>query len=127
LSDANLSRADLSGAILSRADLSGANLSDANLSGADLYGANLSRAQGIILIGPIGSRDDFIYLHLSKTGLMFKAGCKYLSESELIAEVEKTHGNNSHAQAYRAAIACGVAVATAYGWEKLGAAETQES
>ncbi len=49
LSRANLSRADLSGANLSRADLSradlsGANLSGANLSEADLYWADLSWA-----------------------------------------------------------------------------------
>jgi uncharacterized protein YjbI with pentapeptide repeats len=42
--EANLCRADLSGANLSRADLSGANLSGANLSKADLSGANLSGA-----------------------------------------------------------------------------------
>ena len=44
LSMANLSWADLSEANLSRADLSWADLSEANLSGADLSGANLSMA-----------------------------------------------------------------------------------
>jgi len=113
---AYLSGAYLRGANLRGANLTGANLSGANLTGADLRGADLTGALGIFQIGPIGSRGDFLYVHFSQKGLRFKAGCKYLSEDELLAEIQNKHGNNSHAQAYRAAIACGVAMAKAYGW-----------
>ena len=68
---ANLYKADLSGADLSRANLSeadlyGANLSRANLSEADLYGANLSGAD---LSGANLSGADLFGANLSEADL----------------------------------------------------------
>jgi len=71
LSEADLSGANLSKAYLSEADLSWANLSGANLSGADLSWADLSWAD---LSGANLSKADLSWANLSKA---------YLSEADL--------------------------------------------
>ena len=122
LSDAYLSGADLSGADLRGADLSGAylrgaNLRDADLSGAylrdaDLRGADLSDGakltgqRPIFMVGPIGSRSDFLVAYITDQGLRFDAGCQRQITREVFeARLTETHGDNAHAKEYRAALA----------------------
>ena len=114
LSDANLHGANLSGANLSDAYLSGANLSDANLHGANLSGANVSGAKvkGLLLIGerpflaigPIGSVSRTVFAWLTEAGLRIQAGCFFGSRDEFTAQLAETHGDNEHADEYRAAL-----------------------
>ena len=110
LSRANLSGANLSGANLSGADLSGANLSRANLSGAYLGGANLSGANlsGAIVrqVGPLGSRRDYLVLvQIPGADALVRTGCWSGTLDELAGRVEEVHGNTTHGEEYRAAIA----------------------
>ena len=113
---ANLSRANLSGANLSGADLSGANLSRAYLSRADLSGADLSGADltgaeyydqkilDLFTAGPIGSRRDTVMIFKCENVIFVKAGCFWGSEADFMLELAKTHGENNHARAYKAAL-----------------------
>ena len=115
LSGADLSRADLSGADLSRADLSGANLSGAGLSGADLSGADLSGADGknlslvgsrpVFMLGPIGSRCDYLTAYLTDAGVHVRAGCFFDTLEAFRAAVVAEHADNNHGREYMAAIA----------------------
>ena len=121
LSGANLSGANLSGAYLSDAYLRGANLSGANLSGAylsgaylrDAYlrGANLSGDEKLIgerpvfILGPIGSRCDYFTAYITDKGLRLRAGCFFGTRDEFSKKLDGEHGDNSHGQEYRAALA----------------------
>jgi hypothetical protein len=86
------------------ANLSGANLSGANLSEANLSGANLSEAVGVKLVGPLGSRGDFLYGVDHGDHIMYKAGCQWCNEADLLALVAEKHGDSKHGRDYRAAI-----------------------
>jgi hypothetical protein len=118
--EAEGNRADLNGA-----DLNGADLTGAYLNGADLRGAYLNGADGIIAIGPIGSRGDFIFAVLFKAGqthvvgsddgkiiqekiekttIYVKAGCFWGTLAEFKKKVKATHKENKYAQAYEAAV-----------------------
>lgn len=99
----SLANADLRGAYLIEADLSRANLNRANLSGAYLSGADLSGANGIIAIGPIGGRDDFVYFVQHANCIMVKTGYFWGNMDEFLSAVDKTHGDAKHGRAYRAA------------------------
>ncbi len=106
---AYLSDADLSGAYLSDADLSGADLRGADLSGAylrdaDIGGKKLIGRRPIIQIGPIGSESRYFIAYLTDAGLMLKAGCFFGTRDEFLAKLEDTHGDNEHAEEYRAAL-----------------------
>ena len=109
---ADLSRADLFGADLSGAELSRAYLSGANLYGADLYGAYLSGADlfghkvtGLpLFIRPIGSANGTLEAWPTEDGLYFRRGCFFGTPAEFLSAVEKTHGDNEHGRAYRAAV-----------------------
>ena len=105
LRGANLRGANLREAYLIGADLSGANLSGANLREADLREAYLRGAEGIISIGPIGSRSDMLYAVKHKALITLKTGCFWGTLSEFETALNKTHGDNQHARAYRAALA----------------------
>ena len=124
LGGANLGGADLRGANLRGANLYGANLRGANLRGADLYGANLHGAdlgganlyganlggrklvgdRPVICIGPIGSRNDYLLAFLTDAGVMIQAGCFLGTRSKFELQLASTHGDNKHAQEYRAAL-----------------------
>ena len=120
LSGANLSGANLRGAYLRGAYLSGANLRDANLSGAHLRDANLRDAnlsgaylhggekligkRPILVIGPIGSRCDYLIAYLTDKGVRLLAGCFFGDIDTFRNELELTHGDNDHAAEYRAAL-----------------------
>ena len=96
---AYLSDADLSGADLRGADLSGAYLRDADIGGKKLIGR-----RPIIQIGPIGSESRYFIAYLTDAGLMLKAGCFFGTRDEFLAKLEDTHGDNEHAEEYRAAL-----------------------
>jgi uncharacterized protein YjbI with pentapeptide repeats len=110
LAGANLAGANLDGAYLDRAYLAGANLAGANLARANLAGANLDGAylagkRPIFQIGPIGSRSAYLVAHLTDKGVALKTGCFTGSVSEFEAKLQAEHGDNNHAQEYRAALA----------------------
>ena len=125
LRSANLSGADLSGANLDGADLDGANLYGANLRGADLrgadlygadlYGADLRGAYGknlslvgsrpVFMLGPIGSRCDYLTAYLTDAGVHVRAGCFFDTIEAFRAAVVAEHADNNHGREYMAAIA----------------------
>ena len=104
LRSANLSSANLILANLSSANLHSANLHSADLSSANLRSANLSSAN-LLMLGPIGSRAGTLYATWHKDDIHVRAGCFAGTLAEFAAAVEKTHGDNEHGRAYRAAIA----------------------
>ena len=75
LRDADLSGADLRGAYLSDAYLRGANLSGADLRGAYLRGAKLVGDRPVLMIGPVGSRSDYLTAYVTDAGVRVRAGC----------------------------------------------------
>ena len=102
---ANLRGADLRGADLRCADLYGADLYGANLYGANLGGKKLAGARPFIQIGPIGSRSDYLQAFVTDRGLMIRAGCFFDTRDQFELRIVETHGDNEHAQEYRAALA----------------------
>ena len=104
LSGANLVDADLSGANLVGANLVGANLSGAHLAGVNLVGANLVGERPIFQIGPIGSRSAYLVAYATDQGVILKTGCFTGSVAEFESRLQAEHGDNLHAQEYRAAI-----------------------
>ena len=119
LDGANLARANLAGANLARANLAGAYLDVANLAGANLDGANLARAnlagakvgdrtltdsRPVLIIGPIGSRSDYLTSYMTDDGILLKAGCFTGTIDEFRAKLTQTHGENEHVREYAAAL-----------------------
>ena len=109
LSGANLSGANLGGANLRCADLRDANLGGAHLGGADLRGADLGYnkligASPILMIGPIGSRSDYLTAYITDNGVMVRTGCFFGSLDKFRAAVAETHGDSNHGREYAAAI-----------------------
>ena len=104
-----------SGADLGGANLRGANLRDANLRGANLRGANLSDADGknltlvgsrpVFMLGPIGSRCDYLTAYLTDAGVHVRAGCFFDTLEAFRAAVVAEHSDNNHGREYMAAIA----------------------
>jgi hypothetical protein len=116
LCGANLCGANLRGADLRGADLRGANLCDADLCGADLRGANLCDAKiaaeltligtrPYFAIGPIGSESRYFVAWITNQGLRLRAGCFFGTRDEFVAALDRKHGQNDHAEEYRAALA----------------------
>ena len=104
LAGANLDGAYLDGAYLARAYLDGAYLARANLAGANLAGANLAGKRSVFQIGPIGSRCAYFVAYLTSKGVILKAGCFTGSVAEFETKLQDEHGDNKHAQEYRAAL-----------------------
>ena len=126
LDGANLAGADLTGAHLTRASLDGASLDGASLAGAHLAGAYLSGAylsgaylsgadleggekligeRPLLQIGPIGSAARYFVAYNTDKGLRLRTGCFFGSREQFEARLSTTHGDNLHAQEYRAALA----------------------
>ena len=116
LTGANLRGADLTGAYLTGANLRGANLNCANLRGAYLTDANLLDAnlrggekligeRPVFVIGPIGSRCDYLTAYLTDKGIRIRAGCFFGDVDTFRSKLESTHGDTNHAAEYRAALA----------------------
>ena len=81
---------------------------DAWVSGnARVYGnARVFKMSHYLVVGPIGSRDDFTTFFRTKhLTIGVKCGCFKGDTDKFFEAVEKTHGNNKHARAYKAAIA----------------------
>ena len=105
LTDAYLTDANLTGADLTGAYLTGANMRGANLSGAYLHGGEkLIGKRPILVIGPIGSRCDYLIAYLTDKGVRLLAGCFFGDIDTFRNELELTHGDNDHAAEYRAAL-----------------------
>ena len=115
LGGANLDGANLDGAYLGGANLGGANLDGANLGGAYLDGANLGGAnlggagqligqRPIIQISPIGSRSDYLTAYITDNGIFLKTGCFFGTIENFKTALQNTHGNNTHAEEYTAAL-----------------------
>ena len=103
-------------AVKTRANLAGANLADAYLAGASLAGANLRLKDGseakmvgkrpVLQIGPIGSRAAMLSAYLTDNGVMLQTGCFGPAPlADFVSAVASQHGDNEHAQEYRAAVA----------------------
>ena len=104
LRGADLSGADLRGAYLRGADFIDANLRDADFIGADLPGEKLIGDRPIFQVGPIGSESRCFFAFLTDAGLMLHAGCFFGTRDEFLAKLEARHGDNAHAEEYRAAL-----------------------
>ena len=88
----------------------GANLGGAYLDGANLGGANLGGAgkligdRPILQIGPIGSRSDYLTAYITDNGLFLKTGCFFGTIENFKSAIKNTHGDNTHAEEYTAAL-----------------------
>ena len=66
--------------------------------------AEIRSSTDYLLIGPIGSRDDFVtFFRAADDGIFVKCGCFLGSLDAFLAAVAKTHQDNEHAKAYREA------------------------
>ena len=115
LDGANLDGANLTGAYLRGAYLDGAYLDGANLRGANLRGANLRGAflvggkkligdRPVLMVGPIGSRCDYLTAYLTDKGMHLRAGCFFGDIDTFRNKLEAERGDNDHAAEYRAAL-----------------------
>jgi hypothetical protein len=102
---ASLVGASLVGASLYRASLDGASLDGASLDGASLVGAEKLLANGVRMIGPIGSRSSYCTAYATDKGLRFRTGCFFGNPDALRNKVVATHGVTDHALDYEAWIA----------------------
>ena len=101
-----LEAASENGANLAGAYLGGAKLRGAKLEGSNLRGAKLVGDRPILMIGPIGSRSDYLTAYLTDKGLRIKAGCWFGTADAFEAAVAETHANApQHMMEYRAALA----------------------
>ena len=96
-------------AYLGDADLRGADLRGADLRGADLRGADgekltLVGGRPLLIIGPIGSREDWLHAFITDRGVYVKTGCFFGTLGEFTAAVSKEHKGNNHATEYTSAI-----------------------
>lgn len=58
----------------------------------------------VLTIGPIGSRNDTTTFYKAQDNKIFvKCGCKNTDIDTWLNMVQKTHGDNKHAKAYRLA------------------------
>lgn len=110
LAGANLDGAYLAGANLAGATLDGANLAGAYIAGANLVGAyiagkkKLIGARPVFQIGPIGCRCAQFVSYITEAGVLLNAGCFWGTVDEFRAKLADTHGDNEHAQEYKAAL-----------------------
>ena len=68
--------------------------------------ARVFRMSHYLTVGPLGSRNDFTTFYRTKhLTICVNCGCFRGDIDQFFEAVEKTHGNNKHARAYKAAIA----------------------
>lgn len=66
--------------------------------------AMVFRTNHYLVIGPIGSRDDYTTFFRSKEGtIKVKCGCFRGTTDEFLDKVEKTHSDSKYAKVYRMA------------------------
>ena len=115
LRGADLRGADLRGANLRGANLRGADLRGADLMGADLWGTNLADPDGkkitaigvrpLLVLGPLGSRADYLQAWLTDAGVYIRTGCFWDRLAKFKSAVKTTHGTTTvHAKEYALAI-----------------------
>ena len=73
-------------------------------SGAKVKGLLLIGERPSLAIGPIGSVSRTVFAWLTEAGLRIQAGCFFGSRDEFTAQLAETHGDNEHADEYRAAL-----------------------
>ena len=72
--------------------------------------AFLFRAEHLLTIGAIGSRNDFTTFFRNKKGeIKVKCGCFLGTVDEFLAKVQQTHGDNKFAVVYRACVTVALA------------------
>ena len=104
LEKATTTGANLAGANLAGANLARAYLARANLDGAYLDGKKLIGTRPVFQIGPIGSRCAQFVSYITEAGVLLNAGCFWGTVDEFRAKLADTHGDNEHAQEYKAAL-----------------------
>lgn len=62
------------------------------------------RKQDILVIGPIGSRDDYTTFYKSRHGISVKCGCFEGTINAFLDKVKRRHGTNHHAKMYQSAV-----------------------
>lgn len=74
---------------------------------AEVYGnarvqgqSKITTTSDYLVIGPIGSRDDFITFTNSDDGILATVGCFHGTIDEFKTAVISTHGDSKHAKAY---------------------------
>ena len=66
--------------------------------------AEINKSTHVLIIGPIGSRDDTTTFFRTKENIIkVVCGCFYGTIDEFLAKVELTHGDNKYGQVYRIA------------------------
>lgn len=71
---------------------------------AYVYGnARVSDEQHILVIGPVGSRNDFTTFFKTNRGISVKCGCFQGDLNDFLSSVERTHGDSCHGKVYRLA------------------------
>ena len=66
--------------------------------------AMVFRTKHYLVVGPIGSRNDYTTFFRSKEGtIKVKCGCFMGTTDEFLYKVEKTHGDSKYAKVYRMA------------------------
>ena len=116
LTGSNLTGSNLAGSNLYCSNLTGSNLTGsilrgAHLRGADLRGANLGAEEKLIgdrpvfMVGPIGTRCDYLTAYLTDKGIHLRAGCFFGDVDTFRAKLEETHGDSDYAAEYQAALA----------------------
>ena len=110
LVDANLVGAYLVGAYLEGAYLEGAYLAGANLVGANLEGGNfgdwgkLQSISDILIVGSIGSRNEYTSIFHTDKGVFVQCGCFRGTIEEFEKKVKETHQGNNHERDYLAMV-----------------------
>ena len=78
----------------------------ANLDGANLDGGEkLIGERPVFVIGPIGSRCDYLIAYITDKGIRLRAGCFFGDVETFRSKLEAEHGDNDYAAEYRAALA----------------------
>ena len=91
--------------VVQQAVMRGANLGGANLDGADGKNLTLVGSRPVFVLGPIGSRCDYLTAYLTDAGVYVRAGCFFDTLDAFRAAVVAEHADNNHGREYMAAIA----------------------
>ena len=68
-------------------------------------GRPLRQSLPVVLIGPIGSRSDYLQAFITDKGVMIRAGCFFDTRDQFEEAIAVTHGMNEHGTEYLAALA----------------------
>ena len=105
LADANLVDANLVGANLVGAFLVGANLVGANLEGGNFGDwGKLQSISDILIVGSIGSRNEYTSIFHTDKGVFVQCGCFRGTIEEFEKKVKETHHGNNYERDYLAMI-----------------------